>query len=182
MIYIFLCDGYESTEAVTTAGILRRAKFDVRFVGVESKVVRSMFGLKIETDISIDEVDKSNIEAIVLPGGMPGTTNLESNDKVREIINFCFKNRVLICAICAAPSIIGKMGLLSGKVACCYPGFEKFLVNASISYDNVCVDDKIVTSRGPGTAIDFGLSIVSILKNKRAASLISDGVQYKKYS
>lgn len=180
MIYIFLCDGYESTEAVATAGILRRAKFDVRFVGVESKIVKSMFGLKIETDVSIDEVDRSNIEAIVLPGGMPGTTNLENNDKVREIINFCFKNHILTCAICAAPSVLGKMGLLSGKVACCYPGFEKFLVNASISHDNVCVDGKIVTSRGPGTAIDFGLAIVSILKNKKSADLISNGIQYKK--
>ena len=180
MIYVFLCDGYESTEAVATAGILKRAKLDVKFVGVESKVVKSMFGLKIETDISIDEVYKSAVEAVVLPGGMPGTANLEKSDKVKEIIEFCFEKHILICAICAAPSILGKMGLLSGKVACCYPGFEKFLINASISYDNVCIADKVITSRGPGTAIDFGLSIVSILKNKKATDLISEGIQYKK--
>ncbi len=110
------------------------------------------------------EILTENLEAIILPGGMPGATNLDKNGKVHEIINLCINKKILICAICAAPMIIGKAGILNRKKACCYPGFEKYLDGAEIAQDSVCVDGNIITARGPGAAFDFAFAIVEKLK------------------
>ncbi|BED91771.1 MAG: DJ-1/PfpI family protein [Candidatus Improbicoccus pseudotrichonymphae] len=163
MIVIFLADGFEEIEAVVPWDIIRRAGGEVKFAG-ETEFVTGSLGLKIFVDIRIEDIDTTDLQAIILPGGMPGTKNLDDDKKVHEIINYCAKNGILICAICAAPIIIGKMGLLQNKNACCYPGCEKYLLGAKISKENVCSDGNFITARGPGAAFEFGFEIVKKFK------------------
>ena len=124
MVYIFLADGFEEMEAIVPRDILKRGGVEVLTVGVTGDLVTSAYGLKIKTDVTIESVDIDDIEGIVLPGGMPGTLNLKNNQKLLEIVKYSFEKRLLIGAICAAPSILGNMNILKNKSACCYPGFE----------------------------------------------------------
>lgn len=180
MIYIFLADGFEEVEAITPRDILKRARISVQTVGLnQSSAVSSASGLKIIPDVQIENINFNNIEGIILPGGMPGTKNLEQNEKVLEIIKYCNKNKLLIGAICAAPSILGKMGILKNKAACCYPGFEKYLTGAKILESNVSTYENIITSKGPGTAFDFGLAMLKYLKGKETAENIKNSMIYR---
>ena len=180
MIYIFLADGFEEVEAITPRDILKRAAVPVQTVGLnQTNTVSSASGLKIQPDTQIESINFDNLEGIILPGGMPGTTNLERNKKVIEIINYCNENNLLIGAICAAPSIIGKLGLLKNKTACCYPGFEKYLIGAKISENSISKDKNIITSKGPGTAFDFGFAVLEYLKGKEISQKIKNSMIYK---
>ncbi|MBR2578747.1 MAG: DJ-1/PfpI family protein [Clostridia bacterium] len=179
MIYIFLADGFEEIEAIVPRDILRRGGVDVLTVGVTGDVVESAYGLKVETDITIENVNLDDIDGILLPGGMPGTTNLENSERVLDIIKYCFENKLLIGAICAAPSILGGMGVLQSKTACCYPGFEKYLKGASVSNESVAIDQNIITSKGPGTAMNFGFALLSYLKGKESSDSAKSGMIYK---
>lgn len=180
MIYIFLASGFEELEAVAPIDILKRARFEVKTVGVGGSIITSALGLAVKTDIQIENVSTENLEAIILPGGMPGVTNLDNNLKVHKIINYCTENNILIGAICAAPTILGKMGLLKNKKACCFPGLESDLKDATISQNPVCVDGNIITSRGPGTAMKFGFALLEYLKSKRVVEVVKNSMQYSK--
>lgn len=179
MICIFLADGFEDMEAIVARDILKRGRLEVVTVGVSGDVVTSAYGLRIKTDIPIEQVNVDDIEGVVLPGGMPGTTNLENSEKLIEIIKYCHENNLLIGAICAAPSILGKLGLLDGKNACCYPGFEKYLKGANISEERVSTEGHIITSKGPGTAVDFGFEILRYLKGAEYADKVKEGMLCK---
>ena len=163
MIYIFLAEGFEEIEAVATIDILRRTNLDVKIVGVGSEYIKGSMGITLKSDIELSELVTENLQGIVLPGGILGVENLSKNDKVCEIIRYCDKNKLLIGAICAAPSILGQMKILEGKEACCYPGFEKSLIGTKISKNGVCVCDNIITSNGPGNAINFALKLVEYI-------------------
>lgn len=173
MIYVFLAEGFEEIEALTVVDILRRAKLDCKTVGVSGKTVTGSHGIIVicdEADNDI-EIDK-NVDAIVLPGGMPGTLNLENSPVVSKHIDDALKSGIYIAAICAAPSILGHKGILSGKKATCFPGYEKDLINARVSNESVCVDGKIITAKGAGVSIDFALAIVSeLISDERARNL-----------
>ena len=127
MVYVFLADGFEIIEALAPVDMLRRAKIDVKTVGVSSEIVTSSCGVGVKCDMTIDEFDFYDVEAVVLPGGMPGTLNLENSSAVQKVIDNANNTNAFICAICAAPSILGNKGLLSGKKAVCFPGFENSL-------------------------------------------------------
>lgn len=185
MVYVFLADGFEETEAIAPIDMLRRAGKEVVTVGVTGKIVTSSHGIPVEADIIEDEftdenTDLSNIEMIVLPGGMPGTLNEEASSVVQAAIDYCAENNLPIGAICAAPSILGHKGLLNGKNAICYSGFEKELIGAVIAKDKgVVTDGNITTARGAGVAIEFGLELVRILcgsdaKDKLKESILMD--------
>ncbi len=181
MIYVFLADGFEETEAIAPIDIIRRAEKEVITVGIGSDTVRSSHGITMLTDITdmqlmLDE----RVEMIVLPGGMPGTLNLEKSPAVQAAIDFCVERNIPIAAICAAPSILGKKGLLDGKKAICFPGFEGFLEGAEISSESVVTDGSITTAVGPGAAIDFGLRLVEILVNDKKAAKVAAGMQCRK--
>ena len=178
MIYVFLADGFEEMEAIAPTDILRRAGFDLKTVGVKGKEVTGTQGIKIKSDIDISEIEKEGIEAIILPGGMPGTTNLYNSVELREILKYCFERKILVAAICAAPSILGKMGFLKNKKVCCYPGFESQLEGAILTEDLVCCDGNIVTAKGPGAAMQFGFEILRILKGESCAKEIKSEMQY----
>jgi 4-methyl-5(b-hydroxyethyl)-thiazole monophosphate biosynthesis len=180
MIYVFLAEGFEEVEALTPVDLLRRCELEVKTVGIKSQIIRGSHGIPVVCDIEENEIvldDK--LQMIVLPGGMPGTLNLEKSPKVQEAIDYCVKNNIYIGAICAAPSILGHKGLLNGKEAICFPGFEAQLTGAKISNDVVCKDDKIITAKGAGVAIEFSLKLVETLISKQRADKLKGSLQCK---
>ena len=159
---IFMADGCEEIEGLTVVDIVRRAKMDITMISVNGKrEVTSSHGVTFLTDAVAEEVDYDALDGIVLPGGMPGTLQLGDHERVNGIIREFAEQKKLVAAICAAPSVLGAAGILEGKTAVCHPGFEGELKGANVIYENVAVDENIITSRGMGTAFDFGLAIVS---------------------
>lgn len=179
MVYVFLADGFEIIEALAPVDMLTRAKIDVKTVGVTGEMVTSSCGVQVKTDMSIDDFDFYDVQAVVLPGGMPGTLNLENNPIVGRTIDNAVNTSTPICAICAAPSILGHKGLLKGKEATCFPGFEEALDGAILSEKYVVTDGNIITARGAGVCIDFGLEIVKKLKGAEIADEIRKTIQSK---
>lgn len=177
MVYVFLAEGFEIIEALAPVDMLRRAKIDVKTVGVTSLIVPSSCGIPVQCDMLINEFDFYNVEAIVLPGGMPGTLNLEDNEKVQSAIDNAMNTNALICAICAAPSILGHKNILNGKEATCFPGFEDALNGATLSKKYIVKDNNIITARGAGVCIDFGLEIVKAIKGEDIANEIRNSIQ-----
>lgn len=177
MVYVFLADGFEIIEALAPVDMLKRAKIDAKTVGVTGKVVESSCGIKVESDITIDEFEFYDVQAIVLPGGLQGTLNLESNTAVQNAIDNSVNTNTLICAICAAPSILGHKGLLKGRKATCFPGFEDTLDGADYAEEYIVKDDNFITARGAGVCIEFGLEIVKALKNSEVADEVRSTIQ-----
>ena len=178
LIYCFLADGFEEVEAISPIDMLRRAGAEVKTVGVTGKIVTGAHGIPVEADITEDEISlDAGVQAVILPGGMPGTLNLEKSETVKEAVRFAAGNGKLVCAICAAPSILGHMGLLDGKEAIAYPGFEKDLIGASVSDKYVVRDGTFITAKGAGVAVDFGLEIVCALFGKEASDNIRKSIQ-----
>ena len=164
LIYVFLADGFEDIEALSVVDVLRRADLETRTVGIGSKNVTSSHKVKVECDITDKEARMNDsLEAIVLPGGMPGTLNLEKSEIVQSFIGYAVSKNIIIGAICAAPSILGHKNILNGRNAICFPGYEKDLKGAKISDRPVCRDGNIITAKGAGVAVDFGGEIVSSL-------------------
>ena len=180
MVYCFLADGFEEVEAIAPIDMLRRAGVEVKTVGVTGDVIDGRHGIKVIPDVLIgDIILDDNLEAVILPGGLPGATNLEDSDAVQKAIDFAVDNDKYVCAICAAPQILGHKGLLEGKEAIAYPGFESELKGAVISDEYVVLDGKFITAKGAGVATEFGLKIVSVLKNKELADEIGKAIQMK---
>ena len=163
MIYVFLANGFEETEAIAPIDLLRRAGKQVITVGVGDNIIVGSHGVPVVADTIAQEAPLTDeLEMIVLPGGMPGTLNLEKSNHVQAAIDYCAENNKFIGAICAAPSILGHKGLLNGKTAVCYTGFEEQLTGADIGEGSVAVDGNIITARGAGVAVDFGLKLVEL--------------------
>ncbi len=169
-IAVHLAEGFEEIEAISIIDVLRRAELDVIIVSItETKEVTGSHGIKIFADKLFGHVDYELLDMIVLPGGMPGATNLNEHLGLREqILNFYESNK-LLAAICAAPLVFGNLGILKGKKATCYPGFENQLHGAIATGEKIEVTDNIITGKGAGVAIDFALKIVEILKGKKLA-------------
>lgn len=180
MVYCFLADGFEEVEAIAPVDMLRRAGIEVMTVGVTGDIIDGRHGIKVTPDIDIKDISlDDSVEAVILPGGLPGATNLEESNDVQKAIDFADANGKYICAICAAPQILGHKGLLKGKKAIAYPGFESELEGAIISEDYVVLDGNIITAKGAGVATEFGLKIVSVLKSEALADEIGKAIQMK---
>lgn len=178
MFYMFFANGFEEVEAIATLDVIRRAGIEIESVGIASDKITGSHGITVICDKTDSEISvNADVCGIILPGGMPGTTNLMENKTVNEFIDYCSKNNLFICAICAAPMILGKKGLLNGIEAICFPGFEKELIGAKISEKFVCRDKNIITAKGMGSAVNFGLEIVSAVKNKEAADKLKATLQ-----
>ena len=157
MVYVFLAEGFEEVEALTPVDVLRRCKAEVKTVGIGSKTVTGSHKIPVTADLTEDELTFDGLDAVILPGGMPGTLNLEASQTVQKYIDYAAENDLYICAICAAPSILGHKGLLNGKKATCFPGFEKDLIGAKVKNDLAVADGKIITGKGAGAAMEFAL-------------------------
>lgn len=174
MIYVFLADGFEEIEALAPVDILRRVGVEVKTVGVTGKVVVGSHKIPVTADIGIDEAQKENLDAIVLPGGIPGTPNLENSSEVQSFIDYCADNGKYICAICAAPSILGHKGLLKDRKATAFPSFQSELDSAEISDKYVVCDGNFITARGAGVSLKFGALIASkFVGEEKAMSILA---------
>ncbi|MFT3951038.1 MAG: DJ-1/PfpI family protein [Oscillospiraceae bacterium] len=180
MIYVFFANGTEEIEALTPVDLLRRCELDVKTVGIGSNIVRSSHGIPVVTDLTAEEIVLDDaLEMIVLPGGMPGTLNLEKNPDVQRAIDFCAEKGIFIAAICAAPSILGHKGLLRGRRATCFPGFEGSLEGAQVTNALVETDGKFVTGKGAGAAMTFSLRLAALLTSQARADLLEASLQCK---
>ena len=183
MVYMFLAEGFEEVEALCPLDLLRRAGVRVATVGVGAKVVRGSHGIEVIADITTAEAEKllkkDAPEMVILPGGMPGSVNLQKDAAVNSFIEAAVRSDAYIAAICAAPMIIGELGLLKGKKATCYPGFEDKLKGAILSdpTPGVAVDGKFITGKGMGVALDFGLALVEAMVSKEKAEELRSAVQ-----
>ncbi len=188
MIYVLLANGFEELEALAPVDLLRRAGCELQTVairsdddaGSHSKTVCGAHAVLVEADITEDEVTTDGLEAVILPGGMPGTRNLEHSQTVQKLLSYAAENDLLIGAICAAPSILGHNKLLYGKRAVCYPGFEEALDGAlPVKEDGVVIDGTIVTAKGAGVATEFALALIKVLVSDELSLTIRKGIQCK---
>ena len=181
MIYMFLADGFEEVEALCPLDILRRAGLEVTTVGVGGKdLIVGSHGIVVQADIPDIMYRDSAPDMIILPGGMPGSTNLDESKTVDAALRVAVKRGAYLCAICAAPLVLGKRGYLEGKSAVCYPGFEELLTGATVSEtETVVKDGNIITAKGMGAAFEFGLELVRALKDNETAEKIKRSVYAK---
>ena len=177
MFYMFLADGFEETEALATLDVLRRAEIEVKTVGVTGGTVTGSHNVSVVADIDINDICINGISAVVLPGGMPGTTNLMNNQTVLDCVVAAYNDNKPVCAICAAPSILGELGILNGKNATCFPGFEDKLIGANVLSCGVVADGNIVTAKGAGVSLEFGFKITEIVKGKEIANNLREIMQ-----
>lgn len=180
-VLVFLAQGFEEIEGLTVVDLGRRAGLDVKTVSITGeKVVTGARGIPVVADVLFENADIDSADMLVLPGGMPGTKNLEAHEPLMAKVDAFAAANKYIAAICAAPTVFGHRGLLNGKNACCYPGMEGDLVGAKANENTVNIDGKIITSRGLGTAIDFSLAIISELIDQATADKIGASVVYGK--
>ncbi len=180
MILVYLANGYEEIEALSPVDCLRRCEKEVKTVGVNSRAATGSHGITVFCDLIAEEVIlDGSIEMIILPGGMPGTLNLEKSPYVQKAIDYCAENGIPIAAICAAPSVLGHKGLLKGKKATCYPGFEDQLIGAEFVDTAAVTDGKIITACGMGSALEFSYEIVSTLFNAERAEKLMKALNKK---
>lgn len=178
MVYLFMADGFEEVEGLTVVDILRRAGIELRTVSIMGR--RNVTGshqIEVMADMVIEEIQE-DARMLILPGGMPGTLNLKAHEGLNQLIDKQAQTGGYLAAICAAPTVYGEKGLLKGRKAVCYPGMESGLVGAEVLYENVVADGNIITSRGLGTAIDFALKLVEILKSREDADVLAEKMVY----
>ena len=178
MVYVFLADGFEEVEALTPVDYLRRAGVEVITVGVGSLKIKGAHAITVVCDASEENITPdASVEGIVLPGGMPGTVNLENSSVVQDFITYCADNRKMLAAICAAPSILGHRHLLEGRKAVCFPGFENDLYGADVQSGYSVTDENIITAKGAGSASEFAFDIIAYLVSEDKAQEIKNTVQ-----
>ena len=178
-VALFLAKGFEEIEAIGTIDILRRAQIDVVTISItDNKTVTGTHNIPVIADKTLNDTDFENFDMIILPGGMPGTTNLGNHQGVNKVIKSFAAEGKLVAAICAAPSVLGQAGLLEGKKATCYPSFEEYMKGAICSTDKVVRDGNVITSRGMGTAIPFALELVSYFQGEEAAKELGASIMF----
>lgn len=179
-IAILLADGFEEAEALVPADLLRRAGGEVLLVSAYGEeFVTGAHGITIKTDLSMDQLDKASLNCVLLPGGMKGTELLCDSFAVRALVQYAAENGIYVAAICAAPSVLGKMGLLDGRRYACYPGFEKEIPGGTRTGKKVEHDDIFVTAEGMGVSFAFGFRLVELLFGFETATVLKEQTRYE---
>ena len=174
---IFLADGFEEMEAVTPLDFMRRAGLDAKFVSLAGTLsVTGSHGVTYRADMLFDEKVASEADMLILPGGLPGAQNLQDNEALGKLLLKFHEEGKFVCAICAAPMVLGGLGLLKGRKATCYPGFEPKLIGANVTGEAVEVSDNVITGKGPGLVMNFGLALVAAIKNDAVAEEVAAGL------
>lgn len=177
---MLFAEGFETVEALMVVDILRRGGVELTMASInEDEVVRSSHGVEVGMDAVLGEVDLSGYDAIILPGGMPGTTHLGESEAVKKAVLAMDSAGKIVSAICAAPGVLGKYGLLKGKRACSYPSHEKYLTGADVVRTPVAVDGNIITSRGLGTAGEFAFALLTALLGQDVTGQIKEAIVYQ---
>ncbi|MBN2659526.1 MAG: DJ-1/PfpI family protein [Spirochaetales bacterium] len=178
-VALFLAEGFEEVEAITPADFLRRSGVDVILTGVTGRTVTGSHGIEINCDAKVSELS-GDLDGVVIPGGMPGASNIGSDMASMKIIQAALESGALVGAICAAPAVVlGLNGLIEGRHFTCYPGFETSFTGAFFSEDRVVLDGNLITSRGPGTAAEFSLALIEYLCGKESRDQIYKGTIQK---
>lgn len=179
-IAVFFAEGYEEIEALAVVDICRRGGLEVEMVSIaDQEEVKGSHGIMVKMDRSLSKADFEAYDMLVLPGGGLGTKNLEACEELMRQVDRFYAEGRYIGAICAAPSIFGHRGILKGRKACCYPSFESHLEGAEVTGGPVEISEHVVTSRGMGTAVDFGLAILGIFRGEECAAQMAETIQYK---
>lgn len=178
MIYMFLANGFEEIEALLPLDLMRRAGLEVKTVGIGGIDITGSHGITVKADMLDTDLSDSAPECVILPGGMPGTKNLDASAVVHKALDDALGSDALICAICAAPMVLGKRGILCGKNATCFPGFEEYLEGANVG-GRVVRDGRVITAIGMGAALEFGIEIVAALLGRDAADKLFAAVLAK---
>ena len=174
MVYMLLGTGFEETEAIAPLDLLRRAGVDVMTVGVTGKTVYGSHNIGIEADITIGEMDLTNLEMIILPGGLGGVASARASKPAMDALKFAWDNGKFVAAICAGPTVLADLGITDGKNATCYPGCESGMGSATMISDAACVrDGKLITGTSAGCAIPFGLALIAALKGQEVADAVA---------
>ena len=177
MVYVLLGTGFEEMEALAPIDLLRRAGIDVLTVGVNGKVVYGGHKIGFEADITIEEMDLTNLDMIVLPGGLGGVASVRASQDAMEALRFAWENDKFVAAICAGPTVLADLGITDGRKATCYPGCESGMGSAVMVPDAPCVrDGKLITGTSAGCAIPFGLALIEAVKGEAAAKTVSDQI------
>ena len=175
-VVVPLAPGFEEIEAVAIVDVLRRAGLRTAFASLEPGPVEGSHGIVIRSDMALDDVGQGPIRAVVLPGGMPGSARLRDDLRVRRLLVAVHAKGGVVAAVCAAPIALAAAGLLAGRRAVCFPGFETQLTGADVREDRVMVDDRVVTGRGAGVAVEFALAVVALLVDEAAAERLGDSM------
>ena len=181
MVYMLCADGLEECEALVTLDMLRRADIDVKTVSLSEKKIKGAHGIDFDADImnfDITDSDIANAECLILPGGGVGTQTLSKSLDVAKYLKTAQEKEILVAAICAAPSVLGIHGMLKGKRATCYPGFEKYLDGCEYTGESVTVCDNVITAKGMGCAVQFSAAIIKVLKDEQTAEKILGEIMY----
>ncbi len=179
-LYVFLADGFEEIEGLTVVDLCRRVQLDCVTVSVTGNLeITGSHGIRLFADRLFEDDTLKDADMLVLPGGMPGSNTLLAHEGLKQLLLTYHAQKKYVAAICAAPMVLGTHGILQGKHATCFPGFEEKLLGATISSSPVAVDENVITSRGFGTAIDFGLAIVETLTDHATAAALSATIQYR---
>ena len=174
MVYMLLGTGFEETEAIAPLDLLRRAGVEVMTVGVNGKIIKGSHNIGVEADIELSEMDLTNLEMIILPGGLGGVTSVRASEEAMNALKFAWDNNKYVAAICAGPTVLADLGITAGMNATCYPGCEGGMGSAFVDSEAACVqDEKLITGASAGCAIPFGLMLVEALKGTEAAEAIA---------
>ena len=176
MVIVLLANGFEEIEALTPVDMLRRAGVDTKTVGIGGITVTGSHGITVTADMLPEDVDLDEVDMAVFPGGMPGSLNLDASEFTDKVIEKLTKSGARLAAICAAPLVFGRRGLLKGKRATCYPGFESELTGATVCTDAVVTDGSITTAKGMGAALAFSKELISLIISPECAARISAAI------
>ena len=173
MVYMLLGTGFEETEAIAPLDLLRRAGVSVATVGINGKIVYGSHGIGVEADLEIDQLDLTDLDMVILPGGLGGVASIRGCRKAMDAIRFAYENDKYTAAICAGPTILAELGIVNGKKATCYPGCEEQMGSAIMVEAAAVTDGKVITGTSAGCAVPFGLALIAALKGQEAADAIA---------
>lgn len=174
MVYVLLGTGFEETEAIAPVDLLRRAGIQVHTVGIGGKAVTGSHGIAVQADITLEEMDLTAMEMLVLPGGLGGVASISASEEALNAVRFAWENGKYVAAICAAPTILAKLGITSGREVTCYPGCEAQMGDVQLTDLAAVQDGKLITGTSAGCAVAFGLQLISALKGPDAASTVAE--------
>ena len=173
MVYMLLGTGFEETEAIAPLDLMRRANIEVATVGLNGKIIKGSHGIGVEADMEIGEMDLTNLEGIILPGGLGGVASIKASEAALNAVRFAWENNKYVAAICAGPTILAQLGITDGKNATCYPGCESQMGSANMVNAAAVTDGKLITGTSAGCAVPFGLALIAALKGQEAADAVA---------
>ena len=179
MVYIILGTGFEEAEAIIPGDLLRRAGVDVKFAGIGALCITGSHGIPVTADCIVEDTELTGADMIVLPGGLGGVESIRKSRETLRAVRQMYEKGKYVAAICAAPTVLAELGITDGRMATCYPGCEAMMGSARTCQASVVVDGNVITGRAPGTAFDFALKLIEVLRDKQTAEAVAAGAVYR---